>query len=68
MRVHPKCRAVMDHRPGPNIARAAAAVPNGSRTHLSPATVSIFQISMNAMEVPRLEVHKPMIEQYSRSH
>jgi len=59
MRFHPKRRASMDHRPGPNIARAAAAVPNSSHTHLSPATVSIFQISINAMEVPTIGVHKP---------
>jgi hypothetical protein len=61
MRLHPKRRASMDHKPGPNIARAAAAVPNSSHTHLSPATVSIFQISINAMEVPAMGVHKPTI-------
>jgi len=59
MRFHPKRRASMDHRPGPNIARAAAAVPNNSHTHLSPATISIFQISINAMEAPAMGVHKP---------
>ena len=51
----------LDHKPGPNIARAAAAVPNSSHTHLSPVTVSIFQISINAMEVPTIGVHKPTI-------
>jgi hypothetical protein len=61
MRFHPKRRASMDHRPGPNIARAAAAVPNSNHTHLSPAIVSIFQISINAMEVPTIGVHKPTI-------
>ena len=61
MRLHPKRRASMDHRPGPNIARAAAAVPNSSHTHLSPATVSIFQISINATEVPTIGVHRPTI-------
>ena len=61
MRFHPKRRASIDQRPGPNIARAAAAVPNSSHTHLSPATVSIFQISINAMEVPTIGVHKPTI-------
>ena len=61
MRFHPKRRASIDQRPGPNIARAAAAVPNSSHTHLSPATVSIFQISINAMEVPAMGVHKPAI-------
>ena len=61
MRFHPKRRASIDHKPGPNIARAAPAVPNSSQTHLSPATVSIFQISINAMEVPTMGVHKPAI-------
>ena len=61
MRLHPKRRASMDQRPGPNIARAAAAVPKSSHNHLSPANVSIFQISINAMEVPAMGVHKPAI-------
>jgi hypothetical protein len=61
MRFHPKRRASMDHKPGPNIARAAAAVPNSSHTHLSPGTVNIFQISINAIEVPAMGVHKPAI-------
>ena len=61
MRFHPNRRASMDHKPGPNIARAAAAVPNSSHTHLSPGSVSIFQISINAMEVPTIGVHKPAI-------
>jgi len=61
MRFHPKRRASMDHKPGPNIARAAPAVPNSSQIHLSPVSVSIFQISINAMEVPAMGVHKPAI-------
>src|SRR5580692_7888637 len=61
MRFHPNRRASMDQKPGPNIARAAAAVPNNSHTHLSPGTVSIFQISIKAMEVPTIGVHKPAI-------
>ena len=61
MRFHPNRRASMDQKPGPNIARAAAAVPNSSHTHLSPGTVSIFQISINAMEDPTMGVHKPAI-------
>ena len=61
MRFHPKRRASMDHRPGPNIARAAPAVPNSSQTHLSPVSISIFQISISAMEVPTIGVHKPTI-------
>ena len=61
MRFHPKRRASTDQRPGPSIARAAAAVPNNSQTHLSPATVSIFQISIKAAEIPTIGVHKPTI-------
>jgi hypothetical protein len=61
MRFHPKRQASMDHKPGPNIARAAAAVPNSSHTHLSPGSANIFQISINAMEVPTIGVHKPTI-------
>jgi hypothetical protein len=61
MRFHPKRRASMDHKPGPSIARAAAAVPNSSHTHLSPGSANIFQISINAMEVPTIGVHKPTI-------
>jgi len=49
----------MENNPGPNMARAAAAVANNSQTHLSPAIISIFQISTNAMEVPTIGVHKP---------
>jgi len=59
MRFHPKRRASIDQRPGPNMARAAAAVANSSHTHLSPATVSIFQISIKAMDIPTMGVHKP---------
>ena len=61
MRFHPNRRASMDHKPGPNIAMAAAAVPNSSQTHLSPGKVNIFQISINAIEVPAMGVHKPAI-------
>jgi hypothetical protein len=61
MRFHPKRRASMDHKPGPNIARAAPAVPNSRQTHLSPGSRNIFQISINAMEVPAMGVHKPAI-------
>jgi len=59
MRFHPKRRASIDQRPGPNMARSAAAVANSSHTHLSPATVSIFQISIKAMDIPTMGVHKP---------
>ena len=68
MRFHPKRRASTDHKPGPNIARAAPTVPNNSQTHLSPGSVSIFQISIKAIAVPTIGVHKPTIKQDSRSH
>jgi len=61
MRFHPKRRASIDQRPGPNIARATPTVPDSSQTHLSPASVKNFQISINAMEVPAMGVHKPAI-------
>jgi len=61
MRFHPKRRASIDHSPGPNIARAAAAVPSSSKTHLSPDVVSIFPISIMAKETPTTGVHKPTI-------
>jgi hypothetical protein len=59
MRFQPKRRASIDHSPGPNIARAAPAVPNKSQTHLSPGSIIIFQISMSATEVPTMGVHNP---------
>jgi hypothetical protein len=61
MRFQPNRCASIDHKPGPNIARAAPAVPNKSRTHLSSGRISIFQISMRATEVPTIGVHKPAI-------
>jgi len=61
MRFQPKRRASMDHRPGPNIARAAPAVPSNSQTDRSPGSISIFQISISATEVPAMGVHKPAI-------
>ena len=62
MRFHPKRRASIDQRPGPNIARAAPAVPNNSHTHRSPDSMTIFQSSMKAIETPTIGVHKPTIK------
>jgi len=62
MRFHPKRRASMDHKPGPNIASAAPAVPNKSQTHLSPGSIIIFQASISATEVPTMGVHNPAIK------
>ena len=59
MRFQPNKRASIDHKPGPNIARAAPAVPSRSQTHLSPGSVKIFQASMSAIELPTMGVHKP---------
>jgi len=61
MRFQPKRRASIDHKPGPNIARAAPAVPSSSQTHLSPGSIMIFQISISATEVPTMGVHSPAI-------
>src|SRR5208282_3078130 len=61
-RFHPKRRASIDHRPGPNIARAQLTVPSNSHSHLSPGSVSIFQASITATEVPTMGVHKPSIK------
>jgi len=60
-RFHPNRRASTDHKPGPNIARAAPAVPNNNQTDLSPGSVRIFQISSNATDVPTIGVHSPKI-------
>jgi hypothetical protein len=59
MRFQPKRRASIDHRPGPNIARAAPAVPNKSQTHRSPGNRNILQTSIRATDVPAIGVHKP---------
>ena len=59
MRFHPKRRASMDHKPGPNMASAAPAVPNNSQTHLSPDSIIILQTSISATEVPTMGVHNP---------
>ena len=56
---HPKSRASIDHKPGPNIASVAPAVPNKSHTHLSPGSIIIFETSIRAMEIPAIGVHKP---------
>ena len=51
----------MDHRPGPNIARAAPTVPNSSQLDLSPCSMSSFQVSVRATERPAMGVHEPAI-------
>ena len=59
MRLHPKRRASIDQRPGPNIASAAPAVPNKSHTHRSPGSTNILKISITATEAPAIGVHSP---------
>src|SRR5208282_4094431 len=51
----------MDQSPGPNIARAAPAVPNISQSDLSPGSMTIFQTSVMAIATPAMGVHKPAI-------
>ena len=51
----------MDHKPGPNIAKATPVVANISQSGLLPGSVSIFQTSMRATEAPAMGVHKPAI-------
>jgi hypothetical protein len=58
-RLQPKRRASTDHKPGPNMARAAPVVPNISHSHLSPDNTSIFPTSVRATEAPAMGVHKP---------
>jgi len=61
-RFHPKRRASIDHRPGPNIARVPLTVPSNTQSHKSPGIVRIFQTSMTATEVPTMGVHRPSIK------
>src|SRR5215469_4160439 len=51
----------MDHKPGPNIARATPVVASISQSGLLPGSVSIFQTSVRPTEVPAMGVHKPAI-------
>ena len=59
MRFHPNSRASTDHRPGPNIARAAAVVPARRHTNRSSPDVRIWEISITAMTAPAKGVHSP---------
>jgi hypothetical protein len=58
-RLHPNRRASMDHKPGPNIARAPAMVPSKSGTKRSPPGVAIWPNWMKATSVPTMGVHRP---------
>jgi hypothetical protein len=52
MRLHPKRRASTDHRPGPNIARAAAMVPVNRPTTGCSSTLKICETSITATTAP----------------
>lgn len=54
-------RASIDHRPGPNIARAPPMVPGKRGTQRSPATVIICRVSSKASSAPTMGVHSPEI-------
>ena len=58
-RFHPKRRASTDHKPGPNIARAPATVPNRTEFNGSPARARICVIAIKAATVPAIGVHRP---------
>jgi hypothetical protein len=59
MRLHPKSRASTDHRPGPNIARAAAMVPVNRPTTGCSSILRICEISNAATTAPATGVHRP---------
>jgi hypothetical protein len=59
MRLHPKSRASTDHRPGPNIASAAAMVPVNRPTTGYSSTLRICEISITATTAPATGVHNP---------
>lgn len=60
-RFHPNRRASIDHRPGPNMARAPAMVPSKRRSHKPAVRVSICQISIRAANAPAIGVQRPGI-------
>jgi hypothetical protein len=59
MRLHPKSRASTDHRPGPNIASAAAMVPVNRPTTGCSSTRRTCEISIRATTAPATGVHSP---------
>jgi len=60
-RFQPKRRASIDHRPGPNIARAPPMVPSNRGTKWSPEIVMICEVSTKAINAPAMGVHNPGI-------
>jgi hypothetical protein len=60
-RFQPNRRASIDHRPGPNIARAPPMVASKRGTHWSPGAVMIWQVSSKATDAPTMGVHSPGI-------
>ena len=61
MRFHPKRRASMDHKPGPNIARPPPMVASKSGAQRSPARVRTCPNASKATSVPAIGVHRPGI-------
>jgi hypothetical protein len=59
MRFHPKSLASSDHRPGPNMASAAAIVAVNRCANGSPSDVTIREISITATAIPANGVHSP---------
>ena len=60
MRFQPKRWASTDHRPGPNIARAAPTVATKRQTSPSACMVTSLQLSSRATSVPTIGVNSPM--------
>jgi hypothetical protein len=60
MRFQPKRRASIDHRPGPNMARAAQKVAIRRKSNRSAGTMTSLPHSMRATRVPTMGVYSPM--------
>lgn len=58
-RLHPKRRASIDHRPGPNIARAQLMVASKMATNGSPTWETLLHNSMKPTEMPAIGVQAP---------
>lgn len=61
MRFHPNRRASIDHRPGPNIARAAPNVATRMYSVLGACAVRKANVSVRATRVPTIGVNSPRV-------
>lgn len=61
MRFHPNRRASIDHKPGPNIARAAPSVPIRMYSIRCACAVRKPNVSARATSVPTIGVYNPSI-------